>query len=38
MMKYMMFEMLVEMVAKNELTEAEAEAVAEELLLPYKKK
>lgn len=35
MMKYMMFEMLVEMVAKSELTEAEAEAVAEELLLPY---
>ena len=34
-MKYMMFEMLVEMVAKNELTEAEAKAVAEELLLPY---
>ena len=35
MMKYMMFKILVEMVAKNELTEAEAEAVAEELLLPY---
>lgn len=31
-MKYMMFEELIKMVAYNEITEAEAEALAEEIL------
>jgi hypothetical protein len=34
-MKYMMFEELVKMVAYNELTEAEAEEIAEELLKDF---
>lgn len=34
-MKYMMFEELVEMVAHNEMTEIEAEEVAEELLKDF---
>ena len=34
-MKYMMFEELVKMVADNELTEAEAEEIAEELLKDF---
>lgn len=31
-MKYMMFDELIKMVADNEITEAEAEALAEEIL------
>ena len=34
-MKYMMFEELVKMVAYNEITEAEAEKIAEELLKDF---
>ena len=34
-MKYMMFEELIKMVAYNELTEAEAEEIAEELLKDF---